>query len=267
MAANAQTLGDNVVFYNEALSDSGILTLYENEGSLAPTASSITMIQPNATYLYNGVPVSGNYTIVSPDYYDEIIFNAKQTDMNVSVYVPDQFILNTSPPPTYPVSFNFSLTLPYRGNYSLEAYLYNSVTASTSNVSNLLIFAIGTTTFSTSTDTQPGMPAPNYLSCATLDVGCYFKNALTWAFTPNGSGLNNLTGLGDKIKTKPPFGYLKIMTDGLQTIDPNATSSISFNIPTYIMTLFFTPIRTGLTWILYIFLAVVIIKRLEHAQI
>jgi len=83
------------------------------------------------------------------------------------------------------------------------------------------------------------MPAPEYESnvlpdvviCSTLDVGCYFSQALTWAFYPSEEAVGNVGGLLTFASTTFPFAYVYELPVFLSELFPSATSTFSIGIP------------------------------------
>jgi len=86
--------------------------------------------------------------------------------------------------------------------------------------------------------------------CSTFDVGCYFSTGLSWAFTIPSSAFDPFIQLKDDLKDHAPWGYFTsayVAVSGL-----TSTGSPAFVLATSspLMTYIFTPVKTGITWLI-----------------
>lgn len=90
-------------------------------------------------------------------------------------------------------------------------------------------------------------------------------SVIRYLFFPDAAVLNLFSGLTQPIQTKPPIGYftsIKNALTGLTSSTPAFTIDIADDDP--VKTTFFTPIRTGLIWILWLAFAFWIFHRFRH---
>lgn len=189
-------------YYVEATRAGGLWS-----GSNASTTSKISIENPTAqTYEENPVLFSGLYT--NSDTFNQIQFELINNDFAGSLVFPNLTLGNIN---GQDISWSTSRVLPFQGNYSIRARLYDSSTGSTTSWSAPVDFGLGTTTISTSTrSTLPGSPTP--LDCSSLDFGCHIKNALVWLFYP-GNTIESLKEIYELLPSKIPFVYLYEVDD------------------------------------------------------
>lgn len=192
--------------------------------------SGITQTQPYAqTYEMNPITFAGTYTNINT--FDQLQFKIINTtlnkviDENQSPYLTKlQTIINEP--------YNVSKILPYQGNYTVQARLYDSSNGTTTAWSNTISFALGTTTVATSTiNTLPGSPQP--LNCDSLDIGCHLKNALMWIFYPSDMTIDRFKSLSDNLKGRSPFIYAyqaPTLVNTLYTSSQTASTTVSVNV-------------------------------------
>lgn len=99
-------------------------------------------------------------------------------------------------------------------------------------------------------------------TCENLDV---FSGALcrviTFLFVPTSTSLNQFSNLKDLITTKPPFGYWTSIKNYLNNLSSTSTPAFTLTAEIGNITIFNT-LKTGLTWILWLFFGFWIIKRI-----
>lgn len=163
------------------------------------------------------------------------------------------------------------------GNYQIKNFYLKydsvgagSITASTTKV-NSNEFSISYTTpyipiISWPTSTIAST-TPIQITCDTNDP--WYQYSLckigVWLFVPSQSVLNQFSNLTADISQKPPIGYftsIKNALSGLTSSTPAFTINVSSTDP--VATKFFTPIRTGLIWILWLAFAFWIFNRFRH---
>lgn len=84
-----------------------------------------------------------------------------------------------------------------------------------------------------------------------------FCNMLVWLFVPNGS-IDAFSGLGGAIKYKPPFGYFFAYYDEYSNLT-TTTPAVSLESVDAIQDNIFDPVKTGLSYILWLFCGLYII--------
>jgi hypothetical protein len=162
------------------------------------------------------------------------------------------------------------------GNYQIQNFYlkYDSVgagniTASTTPVDSNIFFInfetgyIPIISFPTSTASST-----EWVFTCDPESG-FFSNSMCnlaqWLFIPSQSVLNQFSNLTADISTKPPIGYfvsIKNSLSGLTSSTPAFTIDVDSANP--VATTFFTPIRTGLIWILWLFFAFWVFHRFRH---
>jgi len=85
---------------------------------------------------------------------------------------------------------------------------------------------------------------------------------ITYLFVPTETSLNKFTQLKDIIANKPPFGYFTSVKNYLNNLNATSTPAFTFAEMGAINLSIFQPLKTGLTWILWIFFAFWVIKRI-----
>jgi hypothetical protein len=156
------------------------------------------------------------------------------------------------------------------GSYQAQAFLHNDeVDVATSSIISFYItgqppisslFVMPTSTWATST-------LPIQITCDPNDnfFQYSFCKLLTFLFVPNSDTLNKFSTLTSGITTKAPLGYFTSITEAIgdfSSSSPAFALDIDENDPFY--TTFLDPIRTGLTWILWLALAFWIFHRFRH---
>lgn len=128
-------------------------------------------------------------------------------------------------------SFSFQRQLANNHHYTFRAYFFNSTDSSI---------------------------LPFYSAQIDFDTG---------TSTGFGGNINQFTALWDNLKTKPPFGYFTLSYNALLGLDNNSTPAFTLVQMPILMTLIFTPLRTGLIWVLWVVFLFAFIKRLKHIEI
>ena len=121
-------------------------------------------------------------------------------------------------------------------------------------------FPAPTSTITTSTPVQitcdPNDPFYQYSMC----------KMFTYLFVPNPDSLNKFAQLGDEIQNKPPLGYFTQIKNVLSGV--NASGTPVFDIGNYsAFSGIFGPLRTGISWLLWLFFGVVIFNRLRYLEL
>lgn len=160
------------------------------------------------------------------------------------------------------INYNCSHSGVVNTNYQYTAILWDS---SQTFPSGTLQDVSGVINFATN-DTYEIPPLGNN-TCETFDVGCYVVNGIKYLFYPTDIASNKLNELIDSIKNKPPIGYISGVITGLGAIDINATPTLTFASFTPVSNYIFTPLRTGLAWVLWIAFMFLLFKRFQHFEL
>lgn len=106
-----------------------------------------------------------------------------------------------------------------------------------------------------------------YETCNTGDFFCYMRNALRWAFTIPPTTFEKFTELKASIQNKAPFGYVTGIYTTLGSFNNSTNGVYTLGQSSDINNMIFTPIKNGLSWFLYIMVAVVLFKRFKDINI
>jgi hypothetical protein len=122
-------------------------------------------------------------------------------------------------------------------------------------------YAIPTSTIATSTPIQitcdPDDPWYTYSLC----------KLAVWLFVPSPATLNQFSTLGDTLKNKPPMGYFYRVKDALVF---SATSTPAFNLENASTTLaasIYNPLKSGITFLLWLAFGFWIFNRIRHLDL
>jgi len=252
-------------FQTKGIDYSGYIYPYfalTDTSGVGPPASSITPSNPTAqTYVSNPIPFSGTYT--NSDTYNQIILDIQNSDTGIefsnSINIP---LVNG-----VGLSYNAPQILPYVGNYTYKAKLYDSENATSTEWSSSVSFALGTTTVSTSSAPTSGLSLGD---CATFDIACYIKQAGIWLFVPSGDSTSQFTNI--TLRNALPFSYVydvgtlrEELFSSTQTATStvkvdvrvnNATSTLTFlSAPLMEAVPYTSTINTILGWVMYLLMA------------
>lgn len=120
---------------------------------------------------------------------------------------------------------------------------------------------IPTSTITTSTPAQitcdPDDPFFQYSFC----------KLFLYLLVPQSDSFDKFSTLGQEIENKPPIGYFTQIKSILSNV--NASGTPVFDIGNYsaFSASIFTPLRTGISWLLWLFFAVVIFNRVRHLEL
>jgi len=93
-------------------------------------------------------------------------------------------------------------------------------------------------------------PPPPAGECGILDLYQCFVDALVFTFIPSTTAFDPFIALKDNLKTKAPFGYFTGAYDALSTFSTSTAPQYALASSTPIYALIFSPMRTGLSWII-----------------
>lgn len=89
-------------------------------------------------------------------------------------------------------------------------------------------------------------------TCSITNISGCMQNALLFLFYPSETVLDKYSDLKELVQNKPPFGYLVAYTASLSDLSAVASSSFSLEIEDNIQDNIFTPIRSGLSGVLWV---------------
>ena len=142
------------------------------------------------------------------------------------------------------------------GSYSYQGYLRSATSSSIIYSNDIFNFSVIFNPYAPTTTPS--------VDCSKLDI---FSGALCYAFTPSQAALNNFTGLYNVVINKAPFGYLAQIKLSLDNFGASTTPAFILATIAPINNSIILPIRTGLAFILYIFFAWWLVKRISHITI
>ena len=171
--------------------------------------------------------------------------------------------------------FHFSSSAPSDSDYPQSAYVAGSGYYSNSygwnysgshqwaiQIYGLAGFNLGESFYTSST-----------LPAATIDCsgGNWLSNSfcsvLAYLFVPSPSSFNQFFGLFDSIKNKPPVGYFYAVQSAMAELSSSSTPAVAVSIYPDFITSIFSPVRTGLIIVLWIFLAFWIFHRIKSLNL
>jgi len=94
-----------------------------------------------------------------------------------------------------------------------------------------------------------------------------FCKLALYLFIPSSDAFDKFSTLSQEIENKPPIGYFTQIKSALSNV--NASGTPVFDIGNYsaFTNNIFSPLRTGMAWLLWLFFAVVIFNRLRHLEL
>lgn len=103
------------------------------------------------------------------------------------------------------------------------------------------------------------------IDCDTFDVGCQFQKAIVFLFVPTPATLNKFTTLWNNLVVTVPFGYVNYIYQSFKQIK---MGEASFELPAIPFdTAIFTPIKNGISLMLWGIFAVFLYRRFRKIDI
>lgn len=166
--------------------------------------------------------------------------------------------------------FLYASTTLEAGTYQIEAYLFNPITQAVQSyvVNNFTVYQsilpdiIGFDPIDY--DTITGLATT---TCSFSNISGCFQNALVLVFYPSQDALTNFENLKETISKKAPFGYFTLLTGILDNFSESATPVFALEEEDNITSNIFDPLRTGMTWILWIVFGLWLYKRITHIDV
>ncbi len=162
------------------------------------------------------------------------------------------------------VTKDIDIVLP-TGSFTLRAVLFNTVTGSQhGNVKRVDFNVINdefTEVFGADITDVDDLLNLATTTCSITNLSGCFQNALVFAFVPAESSFDRFITLKDQLVNKPPFGYFALLASGLSGLNSTSTPAFALATEDNIVTTIFDPIKTGLSWLLWVFFGVWLYKR------
>jgi hypothetical protein len=86
-------------------------------------------------------------------------------------------------------------------------------------------------------------------------------------FYPSQGSIQQYGSLYAKVIKKPPFGYVVEVNSALMGLNDTGTQAFTLVEMPILMTDIFTPIKTGLTWVLWVAFIFVLFHRLKNIHL
>jgi hypothetical protein len=157
------------------------------------------------------------------------------------------------------VAFRADMLLLLNSNYTYSAKLKNSSTQAETTSTADITFNTGVAVILPS---QP--PTLDYQNCSITEIGGCLTNAFIYLAYPSDLAVDKLYDLENTIKDKPPIGYISGVFTILGNLSATETPTLTFASFTPLNTYIFSPIRSGLVFVLWIAFAFVLFKRFQH---
>jgi len=167
-------------------------------------------------------------------------------------------------------TFLTTLTLA-QGSYTLQAGLVNDTTgvsygtlrnADFNVIQNSVVDVFGVDIYDS--DSLLGLSTT---TCSILNITGCFQNALVFAFVPSQNVFNGFLTLKDEIQNKPPFGYIALLITAFNDVSSETSPAFTLASEDNITDSIFTPIKTGLAWILWFAFGIWLYKRVRSIDI
>ena len=180
-----------------------------------------------------------------------------------------------------PKKYPFQLPLTDSSTYWVKFYLYTTSTpyydcyigfcivASTTNIAetdfiNFKLVPSGTNPWDANTTTTPVDICEQYGGNGFMYGFCGVMMAV---FRPADTVLDNFTGLGDMVKTKPPMGYFSIIASDISGISDTGTDTLMTASTTSAFSPIFSPVRLIFGTLLGLLTVFYFWKRFVHLEI
>jgi len=111
------------------------------------------------------------------------------------------------------------------------------------------------------------MPPPATASTTNADFGIfgnYIRDVLLWLFKPSTASVEIFSGLKTTLETKAPFAYFVSVKNSLSGFSTTTAPNFVLASSTGITNSIFTPLKTGLTWLLWIIFGFWLIRKISN---
>ena len=167
-------------------------------------------------------------------------------------------------------TFLTTLTLA-QGSYTLQAGLVNDTTGISYGtlrsvdfnvIQNSVVDVFGVDIYDS--DSLLGLSTT---TCSVLNITGCFQNALVFAFIPSQNVFNGFLSLKNEIQNKPPFGYIALLITAFNDVSSETSPAFTLASEDNITDNIFTPIKTGLAWLLWFAFGIWLYKRVRSIDI
>jgi hypothetical protein len=228
----------------------GVCTRVSGEVSPSTPAES-------STVPYN-VHFSGVYSNLGT--YDHLCITLTTTDSSVAPFCSPILLLSG-----FDLPYSFYYLLSPNHSYTYKIRLFDSVNNTYGTETDII-------NFSTS-----ALPSPATITPAWTPEDCDWSSPSTWSgclrnlahetFYPSSESLTQFNNLYAEFKNKPPFGYVTAIQMELSSLNDTNTSVFTLESLPILNTNIFDPLRTGMTWLLWVAFAFVFFNRLKDIQL
>ena len=111
------------------------------------------------------------------------------------------------------------------------------------------------------------MPPPPTASTTNADFGIfgnYIRDVLIWLFKPSSSSIEKFSGLKTIMETKAPFGYFVSIKNALSGFSTTTAPAFMLSSSSVITNNIFTPLKTGISWLLWIIFGFWLIRKISN---
>lgn len=236
---------------------SSLAFILSDESTFATTTSSLLI---NTNDPIQGSSQQINWTATNADTYDHIIWDLQRTSSPGATL----FMASSSLPLQNGI-FTGTLNLSLSGyaTYKIRGKLYDTVNATSTDWSAYYNFIVQPG-FQATSSTSTVLSSLKTTTCDSLDIECHFKNVFIFYFVPSQDSIDYLVSVKDTIFNKPPFGYFTLMQEDLQGINSTTTGAFAIVIPAYLQDTVFTPLKTGLSVVIYFSIVVFLFIRFKN---
>jgi hypothetical protein len=109
-------------------------------------------------------------------------------------------------------------------------------------------------------------PNPNDYNFSDQDfglVGNFFRDVILYLFKPSQENLTRFSDLKATMETKAPFAYFVSTKNSLSGFNASAIPAFTLGQSSAIVNTIFTPLKTGLTWLLWIIFGFWVIRKIS----
>lgn len=109
--------------------------------------------------------------------------------------------------------------------------------------------------------------SPSTCAIATFDAMPCLISVTRYLFVPSIASIDQFKNLYNSIRLKPPVGYIVAVQASLSSLNNTDTPTLTLESMTTISDNIFTPLKTGLEWVLWVAFGIFLLKRFRHFEI
>jgi len=200
------------------------------------------------------IPPNGSDTV------DFTAFTVTYTNLTETAYI---WLAYSKDPEVYierldvPIADIYSTAIPKTNVSGIGTWNLSAVLKRTSDDS---VIAFDETTFNI---TLAGSEPVDQCNTGSY-IGTNICEALTWLMIPSQSSIDRFSNLWEAIKNKPPMGYAVSTISAFSGLNSSADPVFNIDLPEAVTANIFTPIRTGLNWILWLMFGGWLLYKISH---